>query len=185
MTIVPNSIEARDIAYQMHPMVNYRKYEKSGGLVIETGDGIYVTDNNGKTYIEGMAGLWSVALGFGEKRLVEAARAQMEKLPYYHTFSYKTNGPATDLAELLIQIAPVPMSKVHFTSSGSEANDLVAKMVWYRSNALGLREKKKIIGRIKGYHGVTIAAGSITGLPRNHESFDLPLDRMIHTSCPS
>ncbi len=185
MTIVPNSIEARDIAYQMHPMVNYRKYEKTGGLVIETGDGIYVTDNNGKTYIEGMAGLWSVALGFGEKRLVEAARAQMEKLPYYHTFSYKTNGPATDLAELLIQIAPVPMSKVHFTSSGSEANDLVAKMVWYRSNALGLREKKKIIGRIKGYHGVTIAAGSITGLPRNHESFDLPLDRMIHTSCPS
>ena len=74
------------------------------------------------------------------------------------------------------KIAPVPMSKVHFTSSGSEANDLAAKMVWYRSNALGKRDKK-IIGRIKGYHGVTIAAGSITGLPRNHESFDLPLDQ--------
>ena len=86
---------------------------------------------------------------------------------------------------MLIKIAPVPMSKVHFTSSGSEANDLAAKMVWYRSNALGKRDKKKIIGRLKGYHGVTIAAASITGLPRNHESFDLPLDRMIHTSCPS
>ena len=185
MTIVPNSIEARDIAYQLHPNVNLRKYEKTGGLVIESGDGIYVTDTSGKRYIEGMAGLWSVALGFGEKRLAEVAKAQMEKLPYYHTFSYKTHGPSIDLAEMLIKMAPVPMSKVHFTSSGSEANDLACKMVWYRSNALGLKDKKKIIGRVKGYHGVTIASASITGLPRNHESFDLPLDRMIHTSCPS
>lgn len=185
MTIMPNSIEGRDIAYQMHPMVNYRKYEKTGGLVIESGDGIYVTDNNGKRYIEGLAGLWSVAVGFGEKRLAEVAKAQMEKLPYYHTFAYKSHGPSIELAEALIRIAPVPMSKVHFTSSGSEANDLACKMVWYRSNALGNKDKKKIIGRIKGYHGVTIAAGSITGLPRNHESFDLPLDRMVHTSCPS
>ncbi|MGE7368541.1 aspartate aminotransferase family protein [Neorhizobium sp. NPDC001467] len=185
MTIMPNSIEGRDAAYQMHPMVNHRKFEKTGGLVIESGDGIYVFDNNGKRYIEGLAGLWSVAVGFGEKRLVEAARAQMEKLPYYHSFAYKSHAPSIELAELLIKIAPVPMSKVHFTSSGSEANDLAAKMVWYRSNALGRKDKKKIIGRIKGYHGVTIAAGSITGLPRNHESFDLPLDRMVHTSCPS
>ncbi len=100
-------------------------------------------------------------------------------------FNYKTHGPSVDLAELLIKIAPVPMSKVHFTSSGSEANDLTCKMVWYRSNSLGKPEKKKIIGRLKGYHGVTIAAGSITGLPANHKSFDLPLDRMIHTSCHS
>ena len=185
MTILPNSVEGRDIAYQMHPNVNLRKYEKSGGLVIESGDGIYVTDNTGKQYIEAMAGLWSVAVGFGEKRLVEAATAQMSKLPYYHTFSYKTHGPSVDLAEMLIKLAPVPMSTVHFTSSGSEANDLACKMVWYRSNALGNKDKKKIIGRIKGYHGVTIASASITGLPRNHESFDLPLDRMIHTSCPS
>jgi 4-aminobutyrate--pyruvate transaminase len=185
MTIKPNSIEGRDMAYQMHPNVNLRKYEKSGGLVIESGDGIYVTDNHGKRYIEGMAGLWSVALGFGEKRLAEVAKAQMEKLPYYHTFSYKTHGPSIDLAEMLIEIAPVPMSKVHFTSSGSEANDLAVKMVWYRSNALGKKDKKKIIGRVKGYHGVTIASASLTGLPRNHESFDLPLDRMVHTSCPS
>jgi len=152
MTILPNSVEARDIAYQMHPNVNLRKFEKTGGLVIESGEGIYVTDSSGKRYIEAMAGLWSVALGFGEQRLVDAATKQMQKLPYYHTFSYKTHGPSVDLAELLIELAPVPMSKVHFTSSGSEANDLVAKMVWYRSNALGKKDKKKIIGRIKGYH---------------------------------
>ena len=181
MTVMPNSVEARDVAYQMHQNVNLRKYEREGGLVIESGEGIYVTDNNGKRYIEALAGLWSVALGFGEKSLAEVAKQQMEKLPYYHTFAYKTHGPSVDLAELLIKLAPVPMSKVHFTSSGSEANDLACKMVWYRSNALGKKDKKKIIGREKGYHGVTIAAGSITGITRNHESFDLPLDRMIHT----
>ncbi|GBQ67895.1 adenosylmethionine-8-amino-7-oxononanoate aminotransferase [Ameyamaea chiangmaiensis NBRC 103196] len=185
MSVRPNSLEARDAASQMHPMVNLRQYEKSGGLIIESGEGIYVKDINGKRYIEAMAGLWSVAVGFNEPRLKEAAIRQMDKLPYYHTFSYKSHAPSIELAEKLLQMAPVPMSKVHFTSSGSEANDLTCKMVWYRSNALGKPEKKKIIGREKGYHGVTIASGSITGLARNHECFDLPLDRMKHTSCPS
>lgn len=185
MDILPNSIEARDIRSHMPAAADMRKHEENGSLVIERGEGIYVYDNTGKRYIEGLAGLWSVAVGFGEERLAKAAYEQMTKLPYYHVFNYKTNGPAVDLAEKLLSMVPFPMSKVHFTSSGSEANDLTAKMVWYRSNALGKPEKKKIIGRIKGYHGVTIAAGSITGIERNHQSFDLPLDRMVHTSCPS
>lgn len=184
MNFMPNSVEARDIAYQLHPLVDLRNYGKTGALVIERGQGIYVWDNTGKRYIEGLAGLWSVAVGFGETRLSDVAKAQMDKLPYYHIFAHKTHGPSVDLAEKLISMAPVPMSKVHFTSSGSEANDLVVKLCWYRANALGQPEKKKIIGRVKGYHGVTIAAGSITGLPRNHQSFDLPLDRMKHVSCP-
>ncbi|MBS0243862.1 MAG: aspartate aminotransferase family protein [Proteobacteria bacterium] len=184
MTVLPNSIEARDMAYQMHANVDLRRHEQSGSLVIERGDGVYVFDNAGKRYIEGMAGLWSVGLGFGEHRLAEVAKAQMQKLPYYHTFAYKTHTPSVELAEKLIKMAPVPMSKVHFTSSGSEANDLVVKMTWYRSNALGQPQRKKIISRIKGYHGVTIAAGSLTGIPRNHMSFDLPLPQMKHTSCP-
>lgn len=184
MTFMPNSVEARDIAYQLHPLVDLRNYDKTGALVIERGEGIYVFDNAGKRYIEGLAGLWSVAVGFGERRLSDVAKRQMDQLSYYHIFAHKTHGPSVDLAEKLIGMAPVPMSKVHFTSSGSEANDLVVKLAWYRSNALGKPEKKKIIGRLKGYHGVTIAAGSITGLPRNHESFDLPLDRMRHVSCP-
>jgi 4-aminobutyrate---pyruvate transaminase len=180
----PNSLEARDKAYQMHPNVDLRHHEKMGSLVIERGEGVYVFDTSGKRYIEGMAGLWSVGLGFGEKRLAEVAKAQMEKLPYYHTFAYKTHSPSIELAEKLIQMAPVPMSKVHFTSSGSEANDLVIKLTWYRSNALGLPQKKKMIGRNKGYHGVTIAAASLTGIARNHQSFDLPLPQMRHTTCP-
>ncbi|WP_377297262.1 aspartate aminotransferase family protein [Rhizobium sp. SGZ-381] len=184
MSIQPNSIEGRDKAYQLHSYTNAKALERDGALVIERGEGIHVFDANGKRYIEGMAGLWSVAVGFGEQRLVDAAARQMEKLPYYHTFTARTHGPSVDLAEKLIQMAPVPMSKAYFTNSGSEANDTAIKMIWYRSNALGKPEKKKIISRVKGYHGVTVASASLTGLPNNHRSFDLPLSGILHTTCP-
>ena len=184
MTVQPNSIEARDKAYHLHSYTNARALERDGSLVIDRGEGIYVYDVSGKKYIEAMSGLWSVGVGFGENRLVEAAAKQMAKLPYYHTFTARSHGPSIELAEKLIQMAPVPMSKAYFTNSGSEANDTAVKMVWYRSNALGLPEKKKIISRIKGYHGVTVASASLTGLPNNHRSFDLPLAGIFHTSCP-
>ncbi len=184
VTVQPNSVEARDQAYQLHSYTNARALERDGALVIDRGEGVYVFDNNGKRYIEAMSGLWSVAVGFGERRLVDAAARQMSILPYYHTFTGRTHGPSVDLAEKLIQMAPVPMSKVYFTNSGSEANDTAIKMVWYRSNALGKPEKKKIISRVKGYHGVTIASASLTGLPNNHRSFDLPLANIFHTTCP-
>ncbi|MCL4132883.1 UNVERIFIED_CONTAM: hypothetical protein GTU68_024403 [Idotea baltica] len=131
-----------------------------------------------------MAGLWSVGVGFNEPRLAAAAAKQMEKLPFYHTFGGRSHGPAVDLAEKLIQLAPVPMSKVFFTNSGSEANDSVLKLLWYRSNAMGQPQRKKIISRLRGYHGVTIASASMTGLPSNHESFDLPIANVLHTGCP-
>lgn len=184
MAQLPNSLEARDIAFQLHSYADARKHEQTGSLVIDKGEGIYVEDVSGKRYIEGMAGLWSVAVGFGEKRLVEAAARQMEKLPYYHTFTFKTHGPSIELAEKLIEMAPVPMSKVYFTNSGSEANDTAVKLIWYRSNALGQPERKKIISRMRGYHGVTVASASLTGLPNNHKSFDLPLPQILHTTSP-
>ncbi|MEP3048393.1 MAG: aspartate aminotransferase family protein [Roseibium sp.] len=184
MTHQPNSLEARDTAVQLHSYADARRQEETGALVIDKGEGIYVDDINGKRYIEGMAGLWSVAVGFGEKRLVDVAARQMEKLPYYHTFTYKTHGPSIELAEKLIEMAPVPMSKVYFTNSGSEANDTALKLIWYRSNALGQTERKKVISRVRGYHGVTIASASLTGLPNNHRSFDLPLPQVLHTTCP-
>ena len=184
MTVQPNSIEARDATYHLHPYTNARKMEAEGSLILEEGEGIYVTDNTGKRYIEGLSGLWSVAVGFGEQRLVDAATEQLKKLPYYHTFAQKSHTPSVELAEKLIDMAPVPMSKVFFTNSGSEANDTVVKLIWYRANAMGQPEKKKIISRIKGYHGVTVASASLTGLPYNHMSFDLPLPGILHTGCP-
>jgi len=184
MNMRPNSDEARDVAYHFHAYTNAQTHTDVGPLIMDSGEGIYVTDNNGKRYIEGMSGLWSVGLGFNEQRLVDVAHQQMQKLPYYHNFSHRSHGPAIDLAEKLIEIAPVPMSKVFYTNSGSEANDTIVKMVWYRANALGKPEKKKIISRLRGYHGVTIASASMTGLPYNHKSFDLPIEGILHTTCP-
>jgi 4-aminobutyrate--pyruvate transaminase len=181
---IGNSAASRDKAYYLHPYTNLKTHEDVGPLVIERGEGVHVFDDSGKAYIEGMAGLWCTSLGFGEERLVEAAARQMRKLPFYHAFSHKAHDPGIDLAEALIKIAPVPMSKVFFTNSGSEANDTVVKLVWYYNNALGRPHKKKIIGRQKGYHGVTVASASMTGLPHLHRDFDLPIAGILHTDCP-
>ena len=184
MDTLPNSIEARDGRYHMHSYSNARVLQEQGPLIMEKGEGIYVYDNNGKRYTEAMAGLWSVGLGFSEQRLVDAATEQMKKLPYYHTFSHRGHTPAAELAEKLVEIAPVPMSKAFFTNSGSEANDTAVKMLWYRANALGTPEKRKVISRLRGYHGITAVAASMTGLPMNHMSFGLPLPGFLHTGSP-
>ncbi len=184
MDAQPNSPEARDIRYHMHAYTDARRHQESGPLIIEKGDGIYVEDSAGNRYIEAMAGLWSVAVGFSEPRLVEAATRQMSKLPFYHNFTSKSHSPLIDLAEKLVTMAPVPMSKAFFTNSGSEANDTAVKMIWYRSNALGQPQRKKIISRNRGYHGVTVASASLTGLPNNQISFDLPIANILHTASP-
>ncbi len=184
MTALPNSLAARDIAYYFHPATNARRHEQVGPMVIERGRGVYVTDDQGKDYIEGLAGLWSVAVGFGEPRLVAAAAAQMSRLPYYHSFSHKSHPSAVALSERLVRMAPGKMSKAQFTSSGSEANDFVIKLIWYFNNALGRRRKKTIVSRLRGYHGVTVASGSLTGLPNFHRDFDLPLAGVRHLTCP-
>jgi 4-aminobutyrate---pyruvate transaminase len=179
-----NSASSRDVAYVVHPYTNLEVHKSAGPQIITSGKGIYVQDEEGKEYIEGMAGLWCASLGFGEERLVKAAEQQMRTLPFYHVFASKSHLPAIDLAEKLIAIAPVPISKIFFANSGSEATDSVVKLVWYYNNALGRPEKKKIISRQRAYHGVTVAAASMTGLPFNHRDFDLPIDRIIHTDCP-
>jgi len=184
MAQVGNSASSRDIAFVMHPYTNLERHKTVGPQIINHGKGIWVYDEEGKPYIEGMAGLWCTSLGFNEPRLVEAAMRQMQALPFYHVFAAKSHNPAIDLAERLIEMAPVPMSKVFFANSGSEANDTAIKMIWYYNNALGRPEKKKIISRMKAYHGVTIASASLTGLPANHRSFDLPIARILHTDCP-
>jgi 4-aminobutyrate--pyruvate transaminase len=184
MTALPNSLHARDVAYVLHPYTNARRHERLGPMVIDHGKGVYVYDDQGREYIEGMAGLWSVAVGFGEQRLVDAAAKQMAKLPYYHTFSHKSHEPSIDLAEKLVSMSPDGLDHVFFTNSGSEANDTVVKIVWYYNNAIGRPEKKKFIARNGGYHGITIASGSLTGLQVNQRGFDLPLDFVRHVTCP-
>lgn len=179
-----NSAAARDVANVLHPYTDLKTHLEVGPLVISRGKGVRVFDENGADYIESVAGLWCASLGFDNERLVQAATAQMRKLPFYHAFTAKSHEPMIDLAEMLIARAPVPMSKVFFANSGSEANDSAIKMVWYFNNAIGRPKKKKLIGRIKGYHGITLAAASLTGLPANHRSFDVPLAGFLHTMTP-
>ncbi len=188
MTHIPphgaNSVAARDIASVLHPYTNHAAHRRTGGLMIARGEGVRVFDENGRGYIDGMAGLWSASLGFSNERLVEVAARQMRRLPFYHSFTGKGHEPQVELAEMLLARAPVPMSKVFFANSGSEANDTAVKMVWYVNNAMGRPDKKKIISRIGAYHGVTVASASLTGLPYNHRLFDLPIAGILHTSRP-
>lgn len=174
----------RDIATAIHPYTNLKAHETEGPLVITEGDGVFVRGEDGKQYLEGLSGLWCVSLGFSERRLAEAAYRQMLKLPVYHTFAHKATDIGIELAEKLLSVAPVPMSKVFFVNSGSEANDTVVKLVWYYNNAVGRPQKKKIISRTKAYHGVTVASASLTGLVNNHRDFDLPIDKILHVDCP-
>src|ERR1700722_414158 len=120
-TQVASKSAKRDIATSIHPYTNLKVHETEGPLVITDGDGVFVRDENGKTYLEGLAGLWCVSLGFSEHRLAEAAYRQMLKLPFYHTFIHKAHDVGIELGEKLLSIAPVPMSKVFFANSGSEA----------------------------------------------------------------
>jgi 4-aminobutyrate---pyruvate transaminase len=179
-----SNLATRDVETLVHPYTNLATFRETGPLIIERGQGVYVYDTDGKPYIEGMAGLWCTALGYGNEELVEAAAAQMRKLSFAHVFTGKSHDPAIELAEKLKEIAPVPISKVFFCNSGSEANDSQVKLVWYLNHARGLPNKKKIVSRIKAYHGVTVVAASMTGLPANHRDFNLPLPGFVHAACP-
>jgi 4-aminobutyrate--pyruvate transaminase len=178
------SAAARDVAASIHPYTHLRRHEETGPLVIVRGEGVYVIDADGNRYLEGLAGLWCTALGWSEERLVAAGTRALRGLPFYHGFGGKAAEPTIDLADKLRSIAPVPMARVFFANSGSEANDTAVKLVWYFNNAVGRPEKKKIISRHRAYHGVTVASASLTGLPANHRDFDLPIARILHTGCP-
>ena len=186
MSLQAGSLAARDAAAILHPMVSPAVIEERGALMMERGKGVYVWDASGKQYLEGLAGLWCTSLGYGNEELAQVAHDQMVNLSFQHMFNGKSHEPAMLLAEKLKQIVPVQnVSKVFFGCSGSDANDTQVKLIWYYNNALGRPKKKKIIGRVKGYHGITLAAGSLTGLPPMHNQWDLPLDgRFIHTDCP-
>jgi len=176
--------QQRDVEALIHPYTNLVRHREVGPIILERGKGIFVYDNRGRDYIDGLAGLWCVSLGYNEERLVEAATKQLRELPYSHIFAGRSHEPGIELAERLKEVAPFAASKVFFANSGSEANDTQVKLAWYYWNAKGKPQKKKIIGRTKGYHGVTLMSASLTGLPNNHRAFDLPFPGILHADCP-
>jgi 4-aminobutyrate---pyruvate transaminase len=180
-------VAQRDISHHFHPYSNAQAVARDGPLVITGADGVEVIDEHGKRYIEGMSGLWCASLGFNEPRLAAAAEKQMRKLAYYHTFSGKINNVVAELSAVLCALAPTPALRnghILFANSGSEANDSVVKLVRYYHNAIGKPKKKKIIARVKGYHGVTLAAASLSGIPTMHTHFDLPMEGVLRVGCP-
>jgi len=184
VTYIPNSIEARDVASLVHMQTNLRKHQQEGPLVIARGEGCRVYDDSGRGYLEAVAGLWCASLGFGSERLAKVAYEQMRTLGYYHLYRHRSTEPAIALAEELLKIAPVPMARVVFQCSGSEANDTAIKLAWYYWNAVGEPQRTKIIARHMAYHGNTCAAVSLSGKPDMHAGFGLPLAPFKHTELP-
>ncbi len=182
--LAPNSPEARDVANLIHPFTNPSVHEEIGPFIVDRAEGVHIYDTDGNRYIEGMAGLCCVGLGWGEERLVQAAAEQMRRLSYCQNFAHRSHNPGIDLAERLVAMAPKSMSKAFFGSSGSEANDSAVKIAWFYNDAHGKPEKRKLIAQRKGYHGVTVAAGSLTGLPHVHKGFGMPLPGFLHVETP-
>ncbi len=159
----------------IYPTTNFTATEQ---LCLDRGEGIYVYDSDGNKYIEGLAGLWCTSLGYSNTEVMDAITEQLHKLPFTHTFGGKTHRPIMDLAEKLKAMVPVEDAYIFFGNSGSDANDTHYKMLRYYFNAIGKPEKRKIITRERGYHGVTVAAGSLTSLPANLAHFDAPLEAL-------
>lgn len=159
----------------IYPTTNLKAVEQ---LVVDHGEGIYVYDNQGKQYLEGLAGLWCTSLGYGNRELIDTVSEQLSKLSYSHMFGGKSHQPGMDLADKLSSMVPMDNAKVFFGNSGSDGNDTHIKMLRYYFNAIGKPEKRKIITRERAYHGVTVAAGSLTSLPANLAHFDAPTEAL-------
>jgi len=182
MNHLPNSYPARGRKNILNP--NFDPLSQTEEVVMDSGEGIRVRTEDGMEYIEAVAGLWCASLGFRNERLARTAYDQLMRLPYYYTSAGKTHVTGVDLAEKLISLSPIRMAKVYFGNSGSDANDSALKMIWYYNNGRGKPEKKKIISRRRGYHGITLATTSLTGLAGFHDSFDAPLPRFHKVDYP-
>lgn len=173
-----------DRKFFFHPFTALKAHEALGGKIINSGKGSTLTDVDGNKFLDAMAGLWCVNLGYGNEELTDAIAQQARDLSYYHSFSGMSTDLAPILSERIINMFPVPMSKVFFGNSGSDANDTNAKIIWFYNNAIGRPNKKKIISRLRGYHGVTVLSAGLTGLKNLHDGFDLPLSMIRHTKPP-
>ena len=178
------SLEEMDRQSLLHPYTSLADHLREGPLVVAGAKGAHVEDIHGKRYIDAMGGLWCVNIGYGREEMAEAIAEQARKLAYYHLFFSMSQEPAIRLADRVLDLMPDHMSKVFFCNSGSEANDTQVKIAWYYNHLRGKPRKRKIISRRRGYHGVTVAAASMTGLPHLHRSFNLPLADFVHTGAP-
>ena len=183
MTDTSNSWESRADAHSFYGFTDLPTIAERGATVLTHGKGPYVYDVHGREYLDGNSGLWNMVAGFDHKGLAEAAKAQYDRFPGYHSFFGRMSDQTVMLSEKLIEVSPYSRGKVFYTNSGSEANDTMVKMLWFLGGAEGKPQKRKILTRVNAYHGVTAVSSSMTGKPYN-AVFGLPLEGFIHLSCP-
>ena len=170
--------------HHLAPFSDYQQLSDTGPRIITNADGVYLWDSEGNKILDGMAGLWCVAIGYGRDELADAAAAQMKQLPFYNTFFMTAHPPVLELAKIIAEITPAGMNHVFFTGSGSEGNDTMLRMVRHYWALKGQPNKKVIIGRINGYHGSTVAGASLGGMQGMHEQGDLPIPGIVHIPQP-
>jgi putrescine aminotransferase len=176
--------QAADAAHYLHPFTDFKALASKGSRIITRADGIYVWDSDGRRILDAMSGLWCVNVGYGRKELIAAATAQLERLPFYNSFFQTATPPAIELAELLAEVSPPQFQHVFFSGSGSEANDTVVRMVRRYWDILGQPQRNVIISRRNGYHGSTMAAASLGGMPGMHAQGGLPIPGIVHIEQP-
>jgi L-2,4-diaminobutyrate transaminase len=183
----PNTpdLEALDRAYVFHPSTHLKNHAQGAApcRIVRGGEGVHVTDRDGRRSLDAFAGLYCVNVGYGRKEIADAVYRQMQELAYYHAYVGHSSEPTIELSRRIVELAPAGMRRVYYGLSGSDANETQIKLVWYYNNVRGLPEKK-IIARDRGYHGSGLMTGSLTGLPLFHKAFDLPLPQVKHTLCP-
>jgi adenosylmethionine-8-amino-7-oxononanoate aminotransferase len=173
-----------DRDHVFHPYTSIAEQQRSGPRLLASASGVWLRDEQGRELLDAMAGLWCVAAGYGRHEIADAMAEQARRLPYAHGFLGNANEPALRLAGRLAGLTPAGLDHFFFCNSGSEANDTIVKLVWYHWNLRGRPEKKKIIARHGAYHGVTLGATSLSGLPAMHALFDAPLPGFLHVRKP-
>jgi len=187
MTIDIAEISRKDRASVLHPFTQLKDFaDGSSGdpTIVETGHGVRIKDATGLELIDGFAGLYCVNIGYGRTEVAEAISRQAHRLAYYHSYAAHTTDELAILSDRLVKMAPGKMSKIFYGMSGSDANETLAKVVWYYNNLRGKKAKKKIVSRQRGYHGCSVISGSMTGMSFYHDHMDLPLPSVLHTGVP-
>ena len=175
---------ALDSAHYLHPFTDHKGLAAKGTRVVTHAEGIWLHDSEGNTLLDGMSGLWCVALGYGRRELADAAHRQMLELPYYNSFFQAAHPPAIELARVLAELTPPQFRHVFFTGSGSEANDTLVRIVRRYWALRGEPQRDVIISRWNGYHGSTMAGASLGGMKAMHAQGGLPIPGIVHIGQP-
>ncbi len=176
-------MQATDAAHHLHPFTDTKALNAKGARVITRAEGVYLWDSDGNQILDAMAGLWCVNVGYGRREIGEAIARQSSQLPYYNTFFHTTHPPAVELSKLLAELAPSHLNKVFFSSSGSEANDTLVRLVRHYHRCQGNPNKMVVVSRKNAYHGSTMASGSLGGMDYMH-GCGMPIADIEHIGQP-